>query len=59
MKDNCITCKHHYSKECYDCYDYNKWSCDFVKVISAIMFGCGMGGVIAYIVYVTFGANAI
>lgn len=51
MKD-CGKCKHKYTSICDGCDDGNFWEGaqnSFDLVISAVMFGCGMGGVFAAI----------
>ncbi|MCU7950470.1 MAG: hypothetical protein KZQ74_06635 [gamma proteobacterium symbiont of Bathyaustriella thionipta] len=47
---NCETCKHIDTSICNDCNDGHFWvdaHKSFDYVISAVMFGCGIGGVIA------------
>jgi len=47
---NCGTCKYKDTSKCNDCDDGNFWEYaqkSFDLVISAVMFGCGMGGILA------------
>jgi len=49
---SCITCKHRNTPACDPCDDRSLWEDSgntFPFIISAMMFGCGMGGVIAFV----------
>lgn len=50
---HCGNCKHKDTLICDDCVDGSFWSnaqSSFDLVISAVMFGCGMGGVFAAVI---------
>ena len=51
MKD-CKKCVKNNTKECLTCLDWNKFEEQLNPILSAIMFACGLGGLIAYIIWI-------
>ena len=51
MKD-CKKCIKNNTKECLTCIDWNKFEAQLNPILSAIMFACGLGGLVTYIIWI-------